>query len=195
MQSAWNERVNPQGQLAAEWYAAYTKHQHEKKAAHLLECKGVEVFLPQQKVIHRWKDRNKTLFLPLFPGYLFLHSNLRDKFQILNTPGVFFLVENAGRACPIPRHEIDSIRRIVDSGVQAQAHPFVNKGDQVRICSGPLSGVTGMLTRFKNQYRVVLTVELLQKAVSIEVEIGNVEQIVASAKSHGSLPAELKKTA
>lgn len=191
----WDERASPQGKVGAEWYAAYIKHQHEKKAAHLLERKGVEVFLPLQKVINRWKDRNKEICLPLFPGYLFLHSNLQDKFQILNTPGVFFLVENGGRACPIPRQEIDSIRRIVESGVHAQAHPFVSTGDRVRICSGPLSGVAGMLTRFKNQYRVVLTVELLQRAASIEVEIGNVERIGESKRNHGALAVELKRTA
>jgi transcriptional antiterminator NusG len=194
MQYAMDERVNLQGQYAAEWYAAYIKHQHEKKAAHLLERKGVEVFLPQQKVIHRWKDRNKAVSLPLFPGYLFLHSDLQDKFEILNTPGVFFLVENAGRACPIPGHEIDSIRRITQSGVKAEAHPFLDTGHQVRICSGPLSGVTGVLTRFKNQYRVVLTVELLQKAVSIEVEIGNVERIGEPKRSMAS-PVELRENA
>jgi transcription antitermination factor NusG len=195
MQLASNEREKLQGQLAINWYAAYVKHQHEKKAADLLHRKGVEVFLPQQKVIHRWKDRNKTLFLPLFPGYLFLHCNLQDKFQILNTPGVFFLVENGGRACPIPKQEIDSIRRVTESGVEAQPHPFVSAGDRVRICSGPLSGVVGILTRFKNQHRVVLTVELLQKAVSIEVELANVELTEDCKRNYGSVTAELRKTA
>lgn len=195
MQFAWNEREKQKGQIAVEWYAAYVKHQHERKAADLLQCKGVEVFLPQQKVIHRWRDRNKTLSLPLFPGYLFLNCNLQDKFSILNTPGVFFLVESGGKACSIPRQEIESIRQVVESGVQIQPHPFINVGDRVRVCSGPLVGVTGILTRFKNQYRVVLTVELLQKALSIEVEMNNVEQIREPKKTFGSMAVELKKTA
>ena len=106
-----------------------------------------------------------------------MHSNLENKLQILSTPGVFFLVENSGHACPIAGHEIESIRRIVEAGVKAQAHPFVTSGDTVRICAGPLSGVTGILERFKNQCRVILTVQALQKALSIEVEIANLERI------------------
>jgi transcription antitermination factor NusG len=177
MRLALQESEVSQNQLDAEWYAAYVKHHHERKAADLLERKGIEVFLPQQKVVHRWKDRDKALSLPLFPGYLFLQCGLQDKAKIISTPGVFFLVENGGRACPVPRQEIDSIRRIVKDGLQVQAHAFINAGDRVRICGGPLAGVTGILTRIKNQYRVVLTVELLQKALSIEVEIDNVQRI------------------
>jgi transcription antitermination factor NusG len=192
MQSAAQERPNSHDSLTGEWFAAYVKHHHERKAAQLLKQKGIEVFLPQIKEVHRWKDRNKALFLPLFPGYLFLFSDLRDKFQILNTPGVFFLVESAGIACPVPRHEIDAIRRLIGSGVQVKPHPFVSAGDRVRIRSGPLSGVQGMLTHFKNQYRVVLSVGLLQKAVSIEVEAANVERIVEPRSNHhGSQAADL----
>jgi len=186
MQFAPCEKEKPQSGLAIDWYVAYVKHQHEKKAADLLQRKGMEVFLPQQKVIHRWKDRNKTLFLPLFPGYVFLHCNMRDKFQILNTPGVFFLVENGGRACVIAKEEIDSIRRVAESGLQVQPHPYVGAGDCVRVCSGPLTGIIGILTSFRNQHRVVLTVEQLEKAVSFEVELANVERIGERKKAYGS---------
>jgi transcription antitermination factor NusG len=177
MQSALRASDHQQDAPASDWYAAYVKHHHERKVADLLARKGAEVFLPQQKVVHRWKDRNKTLFLPLFPSYLFLQCDLSDKFRILSTPGLFFLVENAGRACPITPQEIDSIRRLVNGGLPALAHPFVTVGDRVRVCAGPLYGVTGILTRLRQQYRVVLTVEALQKALSVEVEIENVERI------------------
>jgi transcription antitermination factor NusG len=90
---------------------------------------------------------------------------------------VFFLVESNGRPCPIPTHEIETIRRVVECGISAQNHPFISAGDRVRIRSGSLAGITGLLTRFKNQYRIVLAVDLLRKAVSIEVEIDNVEPI------------------
>src|SRR5215467_10683562 len=113
---SWDQQGIPQSQPAREWYAAYVKHQHEGKAARILERRGIEVLFPQQKTVHRWKDRNKTLFLPLFPRYLFVHCHLSDKSQILSTPGVFFLIENGGRACPIADQEIDSIRRIANGG-------------------------------------------------------------------------------
>jgi transcription antitermination factor NusG len=165
------------------WYAAYVKHHHEKKAADLLQRKGVEVLLPLQKVVHRWKDRNKTLHTPLFPSYLFVHTNLEDKWQILNTPGIFFLVAGQGRDGLIPLVEIDSIRRLVVSDQPSQAHPYLSSGDRVQICAGPLQGMTGILDRFKNQYRVVINVELLRMAVSIEVELSNLQSVQMPRKS------------
>jgi transcription antitermination factor NusG len=175
---------HPQMNLnASGWYAAYVKHQHERKAADLLQRKGIEVFLPFQKVVRQWKDRKKTLSLPLFPSYLFLRSNLEDKWQILNTPGIFFLVQSQGRASTIPIEEIESIRRLVGSGLPVQAHSYLASGDRVQICSGPLQGVTGILSRFKNQFRVVVNVELLQKAVSIEVGLSNLQRMQSPSTS------------
>lgn len=164
------------------WYAAYVKHQHEKKTADLLRRKGIEVLLPLQKVVHRWKDRKKALSLPLFPNYLFVHTNLEDKWQILNTPGIFFLVASQCGASTIPLEEIESIRRLVASGQPSQAHPYLASGDRVQICAGPLQGMTGILDRFKNQYRVVINVELLQMALSIEVELSNLQRVQIPCK-------------
>jgi len=167
------------------WYAAYVKHQHERRAADLLQRKGVEVLFPLQKVVRCWKDRKKTLSLPLFPSYLFIHSNLEEQWQILSTPGIFFLVGSPGRASTIPLDEIESIRRLVASGQPSQAHPYLASGDRVQICAGPLQGMMGILDRFKNQYRVVINVELLQMAVSIEVELSNLQQVQIPLKPSG----------
>ena len=171
------------------WYAAYVKHQHERKAAELLQRKGVEVLLPLQKVVRRWKDRNKTLSLPIFPSYLFVHTNLEDRCRILNTPGIFFLVESLGKAYRIPPEEIESIRRLIVSGLPAQAHPYLASGHRVQICTGPLQGVTGLLDRFKNQYRVVMNVEILQKSVSIEVELCNLRRVKSPDDDATCVPA------
>jgi|SRR5580658_1747165 transcriptional antiterminator NusG len=194
MHAACDGKTHGRGTTATEWFAAYVKHQHERRAALHLEGRGVEVYLPQREVIHRWKDRHKRLLQPLFPGYLFLRSDLRDKFQILNTPGVFHLVESGGHACPIPEQEIGWIRRITESGAQAQPHPLLSTGDRVRICNGPLAGVTGVLTRLKKQYRVVMTVEVLQKALSVEVEISNVER-TGDKSIHNPGSKELRRIA
>jgi transcription antitermination factor NusG len=166
-----------------DWYAAYVKHHHEKKAAGLLESKGLEVFLPTQLSVRKWKDRRTTLSLPLFPGYLFLRCSLEHKFNILNTPGVFFLVESNGRPCAIAPEEIENLRRVVVSGAPAQSYPYISTGDRVRIRSGSLADVHGILIRFKNQYRVVLAVELLRKAISVEVETDNVEPVRGAARA------------
>jgi transcription antitermination factor NusG len=161
---------------APAWFAVYTKHQHEKKTAELLSNKGIEVFLPLYQAAHRWKDRTKILSLPLFPSYLFLHSHLQNKTEILNTPGIFFLVQSAGRACSIPPSEIEAIRKIGQIHAQVEPHPYLESGDSVRVKSGALTGLTGILTRIKNQYRIVLSVSLLQRSLSIEIDICNVEK-------------------
>jgi transcriptional antiterminator NusG len=183
MQSVAELGHSPVKLNTAGWYATYVKHQHEKKTADLLQRKGIEVLLPLQRVVHRWKDRNKTLSLPLFPSYLFVHTNLENKWSILNTPGIFFLVVNQGGDSTIPLDEIESIRRLVASGQPSQAHPYLASGDTVQICAGPLQGMTGILDRFKNQYRVVINVELLQMAVSIEVELSNLRRVQTLCKT------------
>lgn len=167
------------------WYALYAKHNHERKVAELLGRKGVEVFLPEYRSVRTWKDRKKTLSMPLFPGYVFLRSALQDKVEILSTPGVFFIVEIAGHACPIPEYEIDAIRTITSGDVPYEPHPFIDTGELVRICSGSLAGLIGIFVKPKNKHRVVVSVELLQKSVSIEVDAGNVERI-------GRLPNQQK---
>jgi transcription antitermination factor NusG len=169
--------------LPLAWHALYTKHQHEKSAADLLARKGFEVLLPLQRVSHRWKDRSQVVLLPLFPCYVFLLTNSEKRLEALRTPGVFWFVGNSARACTIPDSEIDGIPRAAQSPARIDPHPFLNSGDRVRIKSGALSGVEGFLTRFKNQYRVVLSVELLQKAVAVEVDISTVQRISSAAEA------------
>jgi transcription antitermination factor NusG len=159
------------------WYAVYTKHQHEKRASEILAHKGFDVLLPLYKAAHKWKDRTKTVSLPVFPSYVFLRTKMDRKLEILMTPGVFWLVENAGRACPIPESDIDAIRKITYSGARVEPHTYLNCGEHVRVRRGPLTGIEGILTRIKNRYRVVLSVEVLQKAVAVEVDAAIVEPL------------------
>ena len=164
---------------SARWYAAYTKHQHERKCADLLTRRGVEVYLPLYRCVRQWQDRRKKLALPLFPGYVFFRSTLSNRIEILSTPGVFFIVASAGRASSIPDQDIHSLRTMTNSQAIIEPHPFLHSGDLVRIRRGPLAGVRGILTRLKNQDRLVLCVELLRKAVSVEVNVWDVEKMPA----------------
>jgi transcription antitermination factor NusG len=161
---------------APRWYAVYTKHQHEKKCADLLRQKSIEVYLPLYQSARRWQDRKKVLSLPLFPSYVFLRSDLQGRLDILNTPGVFFIVGNARGACPIADTDIESMRVVTKSRLAIEPHPVLKSGDHVRICRGPLAGVHGILTRVNNQDRLVLSVEPLRRAVSVEVNIADVEK-------------------
>ena len=158
------------------WYAAYTKFQHEKTAVGLLDKKGFETFLPLYRTVHRWKDRNQLLILPLFPCYLFLRTSLERKLDVLSTAGIRWIVESAGNACAIPEAEIDALKKICATG-RVLPHPFLKQGDVVRVRSGSLAGMEGILARIKNQCRVVLSMELLQKSVSVEIDAANLEAV------------------
>lgn len=166
-----------QARQSPAWYAIYTKHQHERSAKEYLAGNGIEVLLPMYKTVRRWKDRNKIIFLPLFPCYLFALTNLERKVDILKAPGVFSLVESGGRACEIPAEEIEAILKVANSTARIEPHPYLKSGDRVRIRHGVLAGIEGILTRFKSQFRVVLNLHLLQKAVAVEVDLATVERI------------------
>lgn len=159
------------------WYALYTRHQHEKAVERILSSKGFETFLPLYNAVHRWKDRNKQLLLPLFPSYVFVQSYLDRRLEILSTPGVFGLVGTAGHPSPISREEVESVRLAVESSFRVEPHPFLNCGDRVRITSGPLEGTEGVLIRKKNAFRLVLSVQILGRSAAVEIDDATVEKV------------------
>ena len=159
------------------WFALYTRYRHEKAVAQQLSEKGLEAFLPLYKTAHRWKDRVKELFIPLFPNYVFVLASPGQRGTVLSTPGVHDFVRLSGVPAPIPVEEIDAVRRVVEQGLNAEPHPFLRSGDHVRVKSGPLEGLEGVLVRKKNFYRLVLSVELLVKSISVEVDVADVERM------------------
>ena len=159
------------------WFALYTRHQHEKMVDQVLTNKGFSTFLPLYATTHNWKDRTKSLTLPLFPCYVFLKGGIERRLQILTTPGVYGLVSSAGQPAAIPDIEIEAIRRVVESGAHVEAHPYLKCGNWVRVKSGPLTGIEGILVRKKNISRLVLSVEILGTAAAIEVAALQVEAI------------------
>jgi transcription antitermination factor NusG len=172
------------------WWAAYTKHQHEKTVAQLLAIKGAEVFLPLYSEARRWKDRRVNLTLPLFPGYVFVRENPDLRLAVLATPGVFLIVTNGSRVAVIPDAELQNVRRAVEGPRGIQPHPFLNVGERVRIICGPLTGVEGILLRRKNVSRLILSVEMLAQSASLEVnewEIASVSMLRASSPQTSAL--------
>ena len=160
-----------------EWNALYTRHQHEKPVAESLAGNGFDVFLPTYNVIRKWTDRKKQLSLPLFPCYVFVRSNFERRLRILRTPGVHFLVMFAGRPAPIPDLEMDAIRKAVESRLRVEPHPFLKCGDWVRVTSGPLADVEGILVRKKGSYRLILSAELLGKSIAVEIDAFSVKPL------------------
>lgn len=159
------------------WYALYTRHQHEKMVDQVLTNKGFSTFLPLHATTHNWKDRTKSLTLPLFPCYVFLKGGIERRLQILTTPGIYGLVSSAGQPAAIPEIEIEGIRRVVESGARVEAHPYLKCGNWVRVKSGPLTGIEGILVRKKNIFRLVLSVQILGTAAAIEVAASQIEEV------------------
>lgn len=164
------QSIETHKETAAPWFAVYTRHQHEKSVSEMLEVKGFEVFLPLYESVRKWKDRRKLLSLPLFPGYVFVRGALERRLPILTTPGVHMIISRGERIATIPDEELDAVRRTIEGQFRVEPHPFLRCGERVRVVRGSLEGVEGVLTRKKNFYRLVLSVEMLAQSVSVEID-------------------------
>jgi transcription antitermination factor NusG len=173
----------------SDWWALYTRHQHEKTVAEMLSAKGFEVFLPVYESIRRWKDRSKMLTLPLFPCYVFVRGGLNRRLQVVTTPGVHMILFRGERVAIIPESEIEAIRKAVEGPFRIEPHPFLKCGERVRVTRGSLEGVEGILVRKKNLYRLVLSVDMMAQSVSLEIDAADVEPATAQGLA-GVFPAK-----
>jgi transcription antitermination factor NusG len=162
---------------ASSWYAVYTRYQHERTVARNLTFKGFETFVPQYQARRRWQDRVKLLSLPLFPCYVFIRGSLERRLDIITTPGLHTFVLSAGQPATIPAAEIDAIRQGAESGVRVEPHPYLKSGDWVRVKSGPLAGIQGILVRRKSLSLLVLSVAMLGKSAAVEIDAFEVERL------------------
>jgi transcription antitermination factor NusG len=160
------------------WCAIHTRHQHEKSVATSLCRQGFHVFLPTYNTLRRWSDRKKQITLPLFPGYVFLVDEKHRRLQVLSTPGVHTILTIGKVPAVIPSEEIAAIRRAVESQLRVEPHRFLKSGDAVRIKSGPLAGLEGVVSREKDVFRVVLSVELLGQSAAVEIDASATELLV-----------------
>jgi len=144
----------------------------------MLAAKGFEVFLPLFESTRRWKDRRKVLSLPLFPCYVFVRGAIERRLPVLTTPGVHMIISRGERVATVPEHEIDAIRRTVEGHFQVEPHPFLRCGERVRVVRGSLYGVEGVLTRKKNLYRLVISVEMLAQSVAVEIDAMDVVPVM-----------------
>jgi transcription antitermination factor NusG len=161
--------------LTLRWYALRTRSRLEKSVAEILESQSTEHFLPLQRCRHTWKDGvHIDVELPLFPCYLFVRISNFDRLELLQTPGVVGFVETCGRPRVIPDEEV-ALLRSASRDMQAELHPYVMSGHQVRIVSGPLRGAEGILTRREKSYRVVLRVESIVRSIAVAVGESEIE--------------------
>lgn len=181
-QSGGNEEKDNRDRVQSEtplahWYALHTYPRHEKRLCEKLGVHAIECFLPLYETVHRWKNGCKVrVELPLFPGYLFVKIDPRQRFKALNLPGAVSMVGSASGPWPLPDAEILSLRSRLQSR-EFEPHTYLAVGQKVRIKSGPLADLTGYLVRQAGSLRVVICVELIRQAAAVEVDANDVEPV------------------
>ncbi len=152
-----------------EWYALYLRSRYEKKVALELERKGIEQFLPLIEEVHVWSDRKKKVMEPLFRGYIFVMTDLRDREAILRTNGVVRIVGIRNKPSRIPELHINWLRRVVGQAKEVERETYLEVGERVRIISGPFMGIEGIISRVKGISRVIVPIAAVQQSVSFQV--------------------------
>ena len=152
------------------WFALRVKSRSEKIVSTIARNKGFEEFLPLYRCCHRWSDRNKSVELPLFPGYVFCRLDPRYRLPILTIPGALHFVGIGKVPVPIDDAEIAAIQTAVRSGLTTEPWPYLNVGQTVRLEEGPLAGLEGILVEARKKQRIVVSVSLLQRSVAVEIE-------------------------
>ncbi len=176
------------------WFALIVKPRHEKVVATSLQTKGAESFLPLYTARRRWANRNAIVKLPLFPGYVFSRFCPSDKSHVLSTPGLFDIVRFGKELAPISDLEISALQRVTASGLKTEPWPDLVIGDDVQMQGGPFVGVIGKLLEIKKSMRLVLSVNLLNRSILVEIERDWVRPLCRkgpfSQPSHGFWPIE-----
>jgi len=155
--------------LEPKWYAVYTRSHQERMVKSQLDGRGVENFLPTYERISQWKDRKKLIKVPLFPGYLFVKIAPVNRLEVLKAYGAVQIVGNSTGPLSIPEEQVASVRKFVDVGLKCDPHPYLKVGKKAKIKEGPLAGFAGILVRKKSKSLFVLSVDLIQRSVSVEL--------------------------
>jgi len=153
----------------------YTCPHREKLVAEQIKRRSVPCFLPVYRSVRRWKDRRKELQLALFPGYVFVQMALEKKLKVLEIPGAVRLVSFNGQPAPLPASEIEMLKNRLSGAGGVEPHPYLRAGRRVRVRSGAMEGLEGIVVRRKERCRVVFSINLLQRSVAVEVDEADLE--------------------
>ena len=166
--------------MSPHWYALTTKPRYERTTASYLRLKGFDELAPACRIRRRWSDRIKEIEQQLFPGYIFCRFTYEQRLAVLNSPGVLSIVGFGKQPAMVDDSEIAAIRSIVDSGARAWPWPYLRIGQRVRIEDGCLEGVAGTLIRENDFWRVVVNIEILHRAVAVEIDRDLVRAVEAA---------------
>lgn len=154
----------------AEWYALVVKPRFEKAAGRNLEAKGFETLVPTYRKYHSYGARSKVSDLPLFPGYVCCRFDIRRSLPILSTPGVIRVIGTRSVPAPLSEEEIHALQTAIRAKIPVQPFPFMNAGQKVRITTGALAGIEGIVLRPRPKLGIVLSITLLQRSVLLEID-------------------------
>lgn len=163
-----------------QWFALQVDVKKATLATAHLQYKGFETFTPSYTITRHWCDRKRNAELPLFPGYMFARLDGRNRLPALVTPGVYGIVSCGKQPVPVADAEISSLKEVMRSGLPYGPWAFLTKGEKVTITRGALAGLTGIVVEVKKTLRVVLCIDLIQRAVAVEVDA----DLLASVKSN-----------
>jgi len=164
---------------AGKWYALQTVPRHEKTVGIQLQMDGLDVFIPTFRKESKWSDRRKVLDLPIFPGYAFLRSSdiSLDRKHIYRNRSVVRLLSSSAGPAEIPEAEIAAVRRVTQSGTAVEPVPFLTVGQRVRIKNGALQGLEGSLLKVGRENCLVISVDLIQRSISIRIQGYEIEPL------------------
>src|SRR5579864_2519546 len=163
------------GLASGGWYALTTCSRHEKSVATQIERRNLQCFLPLYRSVRRWKDRRKELKLALFPGYVFVRMALEEKLKVLQLPGVGRLVSFNGKPAMLPDAEIQALQARLSADIRVEPHPYLKAGRRVRVRSGAMQGLEGIVVRRKDRCRVVFSNDMIMRSVAVEVDEADLE--------------------
>ena len=152
------------------WFALLVKPRHEKAVSAALQSKCYEEFLPLRSVRQKWSDRYKVVEMPLLAGYTFCRFDPTEKVHVLRTPGVRKVVGWGAAPVAVEEAEIQALQRLIRAGLPAAPCRYLRTGQSIRLDRGPLSGLRGLLLQTRGRSRLVVSITLLQRSVSVEVE-------------------------
>ncbi len=160
----------PRPNVLHPWYAIRTKSNQERVASLSLANKGYDCYLPSYTERGHRTDRIVILERPLFPGYLFCRFDVRYRMPIITTPGIMSILGFGSEPLAIAETEIKAIQLLLGSGCAAKPCPFLRKGQRIRVNSGCMKGLEGILMEQKSSWRLVISVTILQRSVSVEID-------------------------
>lgn len=152
------------------WFALQVRPRFECSVAEVLEKKDVHVYVPQYVELRQWSDRIKAAQSPLFPGYVFCLMDTSQRKAVLSTANAIRLVGAGRTPLPLDEKEMHAVRLIVDSGLPKAPWQALKKGDRVRICDGPLTGVSGILQSTPEGPRLIVSLTLLNRSIAVTVD-------------------------